>query len=129
MNIVTLSVVFIVAALLLYTLAVWSERLAARLKPWHLVVFWLGFAADAAGTTLMRQIAQSMGGGPDLVSAVHGITGVLAIVLMLFHCAWASVVLWRGEEEAIRSFHRFSTLVWGIWLIPFFIGGAMRGLG
>ena len=127
MSTALLSVVFIMGAFVLYTVAVWAERLAARLKSWHLVVFWLGFAADGAGTALMRQIARSMGGEPDLVSAVHGITGALAIVLMLFHCVWATVVLYRNEERAIRSFHRFSTLVWAIWLIPFVIGGAMQG--
>jgi uncharacterized repeat protein (TIGR03987 family) len=127
MNIVLLSVVFIVAAFLLYPLAVWSERFAARLKPWHLVVFWLGFIADTAGTSLMARIAQAGPPDPDFVMAVHGITGMLALMLMFFHSAWASVVLVRKDEKAILNFHRLSTAVWAIWLIPFFIGGAMQG--
>lgn len=127
MPITALSVVFIVTAFALYTLAVWAERLAGRLKGWHLIVFWLGFVADLAGTWLMTRIAAAAHQPPDLVSAVHGITGALALLLMLSHCSWASVVLWRGDEVAIRNFHRFSTLAWGVWLVPFVIGGAMQG--
>lgn len=127
MSISTLSVLCIVSAFLLYTLAVWAGRLAGRLKVWHLGVFWLGFVADVAGTWLMTLIASAAGQAPDLVSVVHGFTGVLALMLMLCHCGWASVVLWRRDEGALRNFHRFSTLAWGVWLVPFFIGGAMQG--
>lgn len=122
-----LSVIFIVAALLLYTLAVWAERLAGRLQVWHLVVFWLGLLADGTGTWLMVLIARATNQPPDLVSAVHAITGALALLLMLSHCGWATVVLWRRDEVALRNFHRFSTLAWSVWLVPFFIGGAMQG--
>jgi len=122
-----LSVVFIMAALLLYTLAVWAERLAGRLRAWHLAVFWLGLAADTTGTWLMVLIARAANEPPGLVSAIHAITGALALLLMLSHCAWATVVLWQGDEAALRRFHRFSTLAWGVWLVPFFIGGAMQG--
>lgn len=122
-----LSVLFIVAALLLYTLAVWAERLAALLKPWHLAVFWLGFVADGAGTGLMVLIARASEQPPDLISAVHAVTGALALLLMLSHCCWASIVLWQQDKAAMRRFHRFSTLAWSVWLVPFFIGGAMQG--
>ena len=54
MSIVRFAVTFIIAAFVLYTIAVWSERFAGRLKPWHLVVFWLGFSADTAGTSVNR---------------------------------------------------------------------------
>jgi uncharacterized repeat protein (TIGR03987 family) len=123
---VSLSVIFIVTAFLLYTVAVWSERFAARLKPWHLVVFWLGFAADTAGTSMMMQIARASGSDRGMVSVVHGTTGMLALILMLIHCAWATAVLLRKDEDAIRGFHWFSTVVWGIWLVPFLIGAGMQ---
>lgn len=48
------------------------------------------FLPEATNTTVMGQIAkQNGGGGSDL----HGVTGLLAIVLMLFHAVWATVVL------------------------------------
>ena len=39
------------------TVAVFSERAAGILKPWHLGLFWLGLVFDTFGTTLMSQIA------------------------------------------------------------------------
>ena len=60
---------------------------------------------------------------------MHAITGALAIVLMLSHAIWAGVVLRGNREKALLSFHKFSTTVWLIWLVPFITGmaGAMLG--
>jgi len=107
-----------VAALAFYSTGVWSERLASRLKPWHLAMFWLGFACDTTGTETMRRIAGR------LRFTFHGVTGAIALLLMLVHAAWATVVLVRGEERGIRTFHRVSVIVWTVWLVPF-ISGAL----
>jgi uncharacterized repeat protein (TIGR03987 family) len=56
----------------------------------------------------------------------HGITGNIAIFLMGIHATWATIVLIRNNEKMIRNFHRFSILVWAIWLIPM-ITGAVFG--
>ena len=53
---------------------------------------------------------------------IHGVTGVLAILLMLVHAVWATIVLLRKDEKAITTFHRFSVVVWSIWLVPYFTG-------
>ena len=116
------AVIAITAALVFYTIGVWSEHRAKWLKPTHLVFFWLGLIMDATGTYLMSQI--SVGGGGTVMS-IHGITGTIAILLMLIHAIWASAVLISKNENAQRSFHRFSLLVWFIWLIPFVIGMIM----
>lgn len=50
---------------------------------------------------------------------VHGISGVVAIVLMAVHAVWATVVLRRRDERWLTKFHRFSVVVWAIWLIPY----------
>jgi uncharacterized repeat protein (TIGR03987 family) len=50
----------------------------------------------------------------------HGLTGLLAIVLMFIHAVWATVVLLRKDEKMIQNFHKFSVIVWFIWLIPYF---------
>jgi len=50
-----------------------------------------------------------MAGG--LTFGVHGITDVTAILLMAFHAIWATAVLVRKDEIAIRSFHKFSVAV------------------
>jgi uncharacterized repeat protein (TIGR03987 family) len=51
---------------------------------------------------------------------IHGITGLIAILLMLIHAAWAFVVLRKKDESAIQNFHKFSVVVWIVWLIPYF---------
>ena len=86
-----------------------------------MVLFLCGLVCDTTGTTLMSDIAGS------LQVNVHGVTGVLAIVLMLAHAAWAALVLGANREKAVQNFHRLSTTVWLIWLVPFATGmaGAM----
>jgi uncharacterized repeat protein (TIGR03987 family) len=115
-TIVLLSVIFITAALLLYSIGVWAERISGRLKGWHLIFFWMGLICDATGTGIMMEISEA-----DIFS-VHGLTGVLAIVLMFVHAVWASYVLARKDERMILEFHRFSVVVWVIWLIPYLNG-------
>lgn len=104
----------ITLALVFYSIGVWSERFTGRLKPWHLIFFYIGLICDTWGTSLMIDYA----GG--LTADVHGITGVIAILLMLFHALWATVVLIRKDEHMIQNFHKFSLVVWLIWLIPYF---------
>ena len=102
------------AALLFYTIGVWGERIQGRLKWWHLVFFVLGLICDTWGTGLMLEFVGGM------TFDVHGISGLIAIVLMFIHALWALIVLLRNDEEAIKNFHKFSVAVWVIWLIPYF---------
>ena len=111
-----LSTVLITLALVLYTVGVWAERLSGRLKGWHLIFFWAGLVCDTLGTGLMMDYA----GG--LTADLHGVTGVLAILLMVVHAVWATIVLLRRDERMIYTFHRFSLFVWLVWLIPYFTG-------
>ena len=108
------STIIITAALLFYSIGVWSERIQGRLKPWHLVFFVLGLICDTWGTGMMVDMA----GG--LTFDIHAVTGVIAIVLMFIHALWAFVVLLKKDEKAITNFHKFSVAVWVIWLIPYF---------
>jgi uncharacterized repeat protein (TIGR03987 family) len=106
--------IVITLALVFYSIGVWSERLQGRLKTWHLAFFWLGLVFDTWGTGLMLDMAG------ELTFDLHGISGGIAILLMLVHAAWASVVLLRRDQRAILNFHRFSLFVWLVWLIPYF---------
>ena len=111
-----LSMILITLALVFYSIGVWSERIAGRLKGWHLIFFWGGLTFDTIGTGMMMDMAGGI--KPD----IHSVTGVLAILLMVVHAVWATAVLVRKDERAIVNFHRFSVLVWAIWLIPYFTG-------
>jgi len=112
-----IAISFIFAACILYTLGVWSERLIKRLKVWHAVVFWLGFFCDTIGTGAMGKLAGSL-----IQFNFHGMTGLVAILLMLFHAIWATIVLIKKNETQILQFHKFSIFVWVIWLIPMVTG-------
>ncbi len=107
------AVIIINLALVFYSVGVWSERIAGRLKPWHSAFFWLGIVCDTWGTGLMFERA----GG--LTLDLHGISGVLAIALMFVHAIWATIVLVKKDEKMIANFHKFSVAVWLIWLIPY----------
>jgi uncharacterized repeat protein (TIGR03987 family) len=107
------SMIIITLALLFYTIGIWSARITRQLKWWHVAFFWLGLICDTWGTVLML----GMAGG--LSFDLHGLTGLIAILLMLANAIWATVVLLRRDERGIRTFHRFSVWVWAIWLIPY----------
>ncbi len=116
------AIVSMLVAVTFYTLGVWGEKRAGRLSPRFLSLFWLGLVFDTAGTAAMSKIAGSFSFN------VHGVTGAIAIVLMLAHALWASVVLARRDEKAMTGFHRYSVVVWSIWLVPFFSGMALAML-
>jgi uncharacterized repeat protein (TIGR03987 family) len=44
---------------------------------------------------------------------------------MVIHATWTSIVLIRKNERLIATFHRFSVIVWAIWLIPYFTPAAI----
>lgn len=108
------AVIVINLALLFYSIGVWSERLQGRLKIWHTAFFWLGLVCDTWGTGMMFDFVGGMS------YDIHGLSGLLAIILMLIHAIWATLVLVRKDEKMIANFHRFSIAVWFIWLIPYF---------
>ena len=48
----------------------------------------------------------------------HAVTGALAIILMVVHAVWATVVLTRENRGAMARFHRFSVAVRTIATMP-----------
>lgn len=112
-----MAIITITAALVFYTIGVFSERKSGTLKKPHVIIFWIGLLFDTTGTSIMSSIAK--GGG---LLSPHGITGALAIVLMLFHAVWATVVFVKRDQRKLHNFHKFSIVVWTIWLIPYILG-------
>ncbi len=110
------AIIFISLALVFYTIGVWSEKIQGKLKLWHLIMFYIGLIFDTLGTTTMSLIAG------DFSFNLHAITGLLAIILMLIHAIWGTIVLIKNNEESLEKFHKFSIVVWSIWLIPYLIG-------
>jgi len=87
------AITFMFVALTSYSIGVWAERVSGLLKPWHMVLFWLGLGFDISGTTVMS----IMSGGFQI--NIHGVTGVLAIFLMAFRAMWATSVLGRRNKR------------------------------
>lgn len=118
------AIIFITCALIFYTVGVWGEHKAKVLRKKHVIIFWCGLVCDTLGTYTMSKIAAA---GTDKAIThtqllIHQSTGMLAILLMLCHALWATWVLNKGSEKAKEAFHKFSMLVWFIWLIPYFVG-------
>jgi uncharacterized repeat protein (TIGR03987 family) len=126
------AIILITLALVFYTIGVWAERAQKVLKPWHAAFFGLGLAADASGTYLMSLIAEGnrqAGVEQSILNQIMAVSGVIALVLMAVHLAWAVVVLVRDRENEKHSFHRFSVVVWAIWLVPYITGALGSSLG
>lgn len=118
-----ISALLISLALLFYSLGVWSERLKKYLLPWHVKAFWIGFAFDISGTLAMHKLAD----GPFNILEPHTFTGQIALWLMLIHAVWATWAIQKGRDDVLKKFHKYSLLVWLIWLIPYF-GGMYIGM-
>ncbi len=126
------AIVTITLALMLYSIGIWGERIQGILKPWHAVFFGLGLAADTTGTLLMTQIAATRrdeGITPGGLNTLMAVSGTIAILLMAIHLIWAVAVLIRNREQEKLTFHRFSVIVWAIWLIPYIAGAAVAMTG
>ena len=115
------SVVSVTAALVLYTVGVWSCRLAGRLKKRHITFFWAGLTADILGTVLMFMLSE----GIDFT--LHTATGLIAILLMATQAVWGTVILRRSDEKALVDFPRRVVPIWLIWLVAW-VTGAIAGM-
>lgn len=113
------AVVSILAAAVVYTVAVFAELKARNLAPWHIALFWVGLGFDTLGTTMMGRLT----GGFEW--NLHGALGVIAIALMLIHAGWASAVKLLKRKEYLRNFHHFSLTVWALWMVSLVTGFAI----
>ncbi|MBM2816950.1 MAG: hypothetical protein HW421_3712 [Ignavibacteria bacterium] len=117
------SATLITLALIFYSTGIWAERIARYLKPWHVIFFWLGFGFDVSGTLAMHFISKHTF---DITNS-HTLTGQIALWLMLAHAIWATKVTKSGSEKTRSGFHRYSIIVWLIWLVPY-LGGMYLGM-
>ncbi len=111
-----ISVISMIMALMCYSAGVWGEKLSGRLSLRHLAFFWTGLVFDTTGTTIMGVMSK------HFILNIHGVTGLAAIILMILHALWATYTLVKKNEKAAADFHKFSLVVWILWLIPFFTG-------
>jgi uncharacterized repeat protein (TIGR03987 family) len=113
------AVILFTIAFLFYTIGVWSEHCSKQLKNWHVACFVLGIISDAAATELM---IENIG---YIKLTAHTISGFIGFFLMLFHSLWASFIRLKKNEHLIRNFHKFSVVVWYIWMVSYLSGIAL----
>lgn len=107
------AMILITAAFVLYTTAIWAEKIKHQLRHWMLLVFISGFMCDLVGTSLMALHMKSI--------SIHSICGILALLIMLIHLLWAVDALARGGRcQAL--FTKYSIYAWLVWLIAFVSG-------
>ena len=111
-----IAVVVTVLALVLYTVGIWSQKSAKKIRPVHLWLFWLGLVSDISGSLLMGTLA----GGFSLT--IHGINGLLAVLLMVVTAVRATMIFVKNDGVAAERFPRFSIPVWLIWVLSFLTG-------
>ncbi len=114
------SILFTIA-MIFYSVGVWAEHIAKRLKKWHIYAFLLGVFTDSAGTIFMMLNSKGVLINP------HTIIGAIGLILMVFHAFWAIIVLAKKQENLIVQFHKFSLFVWTIWMVAYF-SGAYEGM-
>lgn len=113
-----ISSTLITFALIFYSIGIWSERIARFLKPWHILFFWSGMIFDISGTYAMHLLSK----GAFNIFEPHTFTGQIALWLMFSHAIWATYVVFKGSDRLRIDFHKYSIIVWCIWLIPYFSG-------
>ena len=108
--------IFFTLALIFYSVGIWNDFYHKQLKKWHLVMFGFGVITDSLGTLLMYLHVG------HLIFTAHSISGFLGLFLMIFHFCWAFLVLRDNDHVLQKTFHRFSILVWGFWMISYISG-------
>lgn len=114
------AIVSMLGAVTFYTIGVLSERKKNELKVQHVIIFWIGLIFDTTGTTIMGRMSEGFS------LNLHGLTGLIALLLMMIHVFWATYVVVKGSQEQKKKFHKYSLFVWLFWLVPFFGGMIMN---
>lgn len=110
------GIVLFTLALVFYSLSVWAGWFSKRLKKWHVYVFFIGLTLDLIATYLTYL---SIG---SIVLTPHATIGFISLFLMALHVLWATIILLRGQEKQITTFHRISLIVWSIWMFSYLSG-------
>lgn len=106
-----------VLALVLYSLAIWSDRIKKELRAWMLAVFGTALIADILGTVLLCAVVSDA-----FRVNVHTVTGLASLAIMLVHYIWALQAFLAYDRRSETRFRRWSVWAWGLWLVSFLSG-------
>ena len=114
--IIAVSVVSITLALVLYTIAAWRNWRVKTLTVGHLVLLWLGLAADALATRMMGMSVKVTNWD------FHTISGYTALALMATLAVVGTWAIRTDQAKLVANFHRVLAPVWVIWAISYGTG-------
>ncbi|MFW2404009.1 MAG: HsmA family protein [Gammaproteobacteria bacterium] len=114
--IILVSVISITTALIVYTIAVWSNWRAKVLGTVQIVLLWIGLAADATATRMMGLSAGKTTWDFHTISGNLGL-GLMAILAVVG--TWAKLT---RRDDILASFHKYAVPVWIIWVISYATG-------
>ena len=111
------ALVMLVAALVFYSVGVWTEHVRGKVRFTDLLFMLIGLVCLAVATGFLHGLNYAV----ELANELHLLLGILTILIILFHTFWA---LWAlttiKKPDARAKFNRFSIFIWCIWLIPYF---------
>jgi uncharacterized repeat protein (TIGR03987 family) len=114
--IILISVISITTALIVYTIAVWSNWRAKVLGTVQIVLLWIGLGADALATKMMGMSVEKTTWDLHTISGYTGL-GLMAILAVVG--SWAKLT---NREDILTSFHKYAVPVWVIWVISYATG-------
>jgi len=117
---IPIAIVLVSSALVLYSTAIWTERIIHKLKIWILVVFVAGFFCDLSGTSIMFLTAVN-----KFALTIHSCSGYSALLIMLLHLIWAILAI-KKVGKCEKYFTKFSIIAWMVWMLAF-LSGVPRG--
>ena len=114
--IIAVSVVSITLAFLLYTIAAWRNWRLKTLTKAHLVIIWIGLAADMLATRMMAMSVKVTNWD------FHTISGYTALALMAILAVVGTWAKRTDRAAVLTSFHLYLGPVWVYWLVAYMTG-------
>ena len=111
----------LLAALILYSVAVLAAFFAKRVKRWHVVLLWLGVLFDMLATGMM---ALQIGG---FAADLHTALALAVWAGMVAVSAFATWALVKDDGALSRTVARWSLLPWLLWVAVLVWGMVERG--
>jgi uncharacterized repeat protein (TIGR03987 family) len=106
------SELLFIIAMVLYTVAIISNRVIGYIRFWMLVTFAVALCCDGVGTWAVCYTANNW------VWNFHTISGAVALAVMAIH-TFLGWLAYGGDD---RKFSRYSIIAWLIWLASFASG-------
>ncbi len=124
-KVVLASIIFMSLALLLYSAGVFLERKDKEVWPRHAVLYGIALAFDIISVTIITVYAGLKTGDPIptvITSNVNIIEELVGVVLLSVNVIWAIAVLREGTDKQLEIYHKFSLIIWVLWLAMYFLG-------